>query len=363
MHEDDKKIKSNEDENNFQFTKKILNPYSEYCAYLAPLNGVMNLWISTVDSKESPTPLTRNTEGDIWDVYWATGAILYFVHKDKKGVSWIYAINLAISNEVKRIAEKYDYEQMVASMLPIVRKFYTSTEYRNNVISRLCGWPEINDSLMKIDTELSFDFYDELPSEKKECYLESMCWVYIYNILDGYKVEPEKWQEKIAYFNSLWLQLGKRRCETLEKRGAPQIYLMDVPKNIIPRGRKAISLIHEAILEEFPTRYLSSRKEEYIKILNGYRKAHLFPCKNDPDDLLWVAYEQHHCEISVGFGRKDIGMSLRVGFPWAANYPIYRVYSFTELELVMEKLCSLLKFAYPYHKKFFGDFHRFTANK
>lgn len=63
-----------------------------------------------------------------------------------------------MGKKIREVAEVHTFELIVALHLSMVKKFYTDSEYRNNVLDRLCGYPETKYPLVKTDTIASFDF-------------------------------------------------------------------------------------------------------------------------------------------------------------------------------------------------------------
>jgi hypothetical protein len=137
------------------------------------------------------------------------------------------------------------------------------------------------------------------------------------------------------------------------------VFHMDIPKSLLPRGSRAVSLIQEIILSEFPNRRLASRKEQEIMVLTNTRDAYVFPCKEHGDDILWISYDQYDYTIDGGFGCRDLNMSFSFALPWGTPASSYIVYTFAELELVMKKLCAILKWSHPYHREFFEQIRKF----
>lgn len=78
-------------------TQARLSPDGTRLSYLAPKNGVLNVWVGPVEQPEAAEPVTNDTERGVRDYSWAyTGnAILY--HQDKGGdENWhVYRVALA----------------------------------------------------------------------------------------------------------------------------------------------------------------------------------------------------------------------------------------------------------------------------
>ena len=48
-----------------------ISPDGDYLSYLAPVEGVLNVWITAVEDPDSTRPITNDEERGIW-FYWFT---------------------------------------------------------------------------------------------------------------------------------------------------------------------------------------------------------------------------------------------------------------------------------------------------
>jgi dipeptidyl aminopeptidase/acylaminoacyl peptidase len=78
---------------NPEYRNVQISPDGRYLAYLAPLGGVRNLWVASVDAPRNARPLTRITDRDIgWDYRWAhTNRHLVFSRDHEGDENWRYA--------------------------------------------------------------------------------------------------------------------------------------------------------------------------------------------------------------------------------------------------------------------------------
>ena len=57
---------------NPEYRNVKISPDGKHLSYLAPLDGVRNLWVAPVDAPGDAQPVTRATDRDIgWDFRWA----------------------------------------------------------------------------------------------------------------------------------------------------------------------------------------------------------------------------------------------------------------------------------------------------
>lgn len=343
--------------------KKKISPDGRYYAFLNEHNGFQNIWKGDSSENKPPYPITDQTKEDIRQFDWSrTSNSVVFTMKDENGILSLYNANIH-DGRVSRLARKHDYDQLVASMIPIVSSIYDSKKEQNKILELVLSYPKTFHVSPKVDTEVSFELYNELSSEKKEAYLHSMCWSYLDSKLNPFVLEPQKWQRNAAYYDSQESERYKRRVAGLRELNVRTIWLGDVPKEIIPRGTRAVSLIQETILKEFPDRILQTKKKREIRVLHRYAEVYFFPRKEQENDILWVSYDQYHCEIGVGFGRADMELFLEYNFPWASRYPKYEVVSMNELENVVNSLCAAMKYVYPYFQRFIDAYNKLRSEQ
>jgi dipeptidyl aminopeptidase/acylaminoacyl peptidase len=74
-----------------------LSPDGSYVAFLAPLNGVLNVWVGPADNPDAAKPVTRDTGRGIRAYFWAYTSrhILYIQDKDGDENWRIYSVDLA----------------------------------------------------------------------------------------------------------------------------------------------------------------------------------------------------------------------------------------------------------------------------
>ncbi len=74
-----------------------ISPDGEYLSYLAPVEGVLNVWIATVDDPDSARPITRDEERGIRYYDWTYDGQHILYYQDAKGdEDWhVYATNIA----------------------------------------------------------------------------------------------------------------------------------------------------------------------------------------------------------------------------------------------------------------------------
>lgn len=340
--------------------KRKDSPCGKYYAYLEPIDGIIKVWVAKKGDRASASPITNGTNHDVTEFNWNDRSRLVFVQTDDRGVPHIYRY-YPDDGSVRCIAERHDHVQMATLLQSIMRGVYNDTERQNEILELLCGWPEIKDplSLTKIDAQVNFAYYNGLPSEEKEGFLYILSRVYIYVLIRYCILEPEEWEEPLRNYDLLWPVLKEHRLARIRSLNISTVFHMDIPKSLLPRGSRAVSLIQEIILSEFPNRRLASRKEQEIMVLTNTRDAYVFPCKEHGDDILWISYDQYDYTIDGGFGCRDLNMSFSFALPWGTPASSYIVYTFAELELVMKKLCAILKWSHPYHREFFEQIRKF----
>ena len=74
-----------------------ISPDGEYLSYLAPVAGVLNVWIAEVEDPDSARPITRDEERDIRDYTWTYDGQHILYYQDARGdENWhVYATNIA----------------------------------------------------------------------------------------------------------------------------------------------------------------------------------------------------------------------------------------------------------------------------
>ena len=74
-----------------------INPDGEYLSYLAPVEGVLNVWIAAVDDPDSARPITNDEERGIRHYDWTYDRQHILYYQDAKGdEDWhVYATNIA----------------------------------------------------------------------------------------------------------------------------------------------------------------------------------------------------------------------------------------------------------------------------
>ncbi|MCJ7445893.1 MAG: S9 family peptidase [Methanotrichaceae archaeon] len=104
-------------------TSVLLSQDGTRISYLAPVNGVLNVWVSPVDSPEAAKPVTNDTYRGIRSYDWAYTNEHIFYYQDKNGdENWhIYSVNLT-SGEIKDLTP---FENVQARMYTKSIKFPT----------------------------------------------------------------------------------------------------------------------------------------------------------------------------------------------------------------------------------------------
>jgi dipeptidyl aminopeptidase/acylaminoacyl peptidase len=79
-----------------------LSPDGEHLSYLAPVEGVLNIWVGPADDPKAAKPITRDTGRGIHDYFWAytNRHIVYLQDKDGDENWRVYSVNLD-TDEVK----------------------------------------------------------------------------------------------------------------------------------------------------------------------------------------------------------------------------------------------------------------------
>lgn len=78
-------------------TMARISPDGEYLSYLAPVEGVLNVWVTAVEDPNSARPITRDEERGIRDYSWTYDGQHILYYQDARGdENWhVYATNIA----------------------------------------------------------------------------------------------------------------------------------------------------------------------------------------------------------------------------------------------------------------------------
>ncbi|MDJ0979896.1 MAG: S9 family peptidase [Erythrobacter sp.] len=78
-----------------------LSPDGKWLSWLAPLDGVLNIWLAPRDDQAAAKPITRSTERPIRSQFWApdSSAVLYIQDKGGDENFLLYAVNVASGDE------------------------------------------------------------------------------------------------------------------------------------------------------------------------------------------------------------------------------------------------------------------------
>ena len=98
-----------------------ISPDGRWLAYLAPLDGVLNVWVGPADDPERARPVTRDTHRGIRSFYWAYTSRYILYSQDTAGdENWhIYSVDL----ETDRIRDLTPIEGIAARILAVSRRF------------------------------------------------------------------------------------------------------------------------------------------------------------------------------------------------------------------------------------------------
>lgn len=124
-----------------------LSPDGKQLAYLAPLDGVLNVWVGPVDDIKKAKAVTKDTHRGIRGFFWAYTSehILYSQDKDGDEDNHVYSINLAsgdikdltpiekIAAQIEGVSEKFPEEILVGINDRGERQYHDI--YRINLIS------------------------------------------------------------------------------------------------------------------------------------------------------------------------------------------------------------------------------------
>ena len=97
-----------------------LSPDGSGLAFLAPLDGVLNVWVGPADDPESAKPVTRDRVRGIRIFFWAHTNEHVIYLQDKAGdENWrVYAVDLATTEaKLRRIAEDFELTTFAAYLL------------------------------------------------------------------------------------------------------------------------------------------------------------------------------------------------------------------------------------------------------
>ena len=78
-------------------TQVTISPDGERIAFLAPLDGVLNVWVGPVDAVADAKPVTRDTGRGIRQYFWSyhPGYLLYGQDRDGDENWHLYAVDVA----------------------------------------------------------------------------------------------------------------------------------------------------------------------------------------------------------------------------------------------------------------------------
>lgn len=98
-----------------------LSPDGKQLAYLAPVNGVLNVWVGPVDDISKARPVTKDTHRGIRGFFWAytSKQILYSQDKDGDEDYHVYSVNL----ETDEIKDLTPIEKIAAQIEGVSEKF------------------------------------------------------------------------------------------------------------------------------------------------------------------------------------------------------------------------------------------------
>ncbi len=98
-----------------------LSPDGKQLAFLAPLDGVLNVWVGPVDDIKAAKAVTKDTHRGIRGFFWAytSNHILYSQDKDGDEDNHVYSINL----ETGEIKDLTPIEKIAAQIEGVSEKF------------------------------------------------------------------------------------------------------------------------------------------------------------------------------------------------------------------------------------------------
>ena len=90
-------------------------------SYLAPMDGVMNVWVAPVDAIQEARPVTQDTDRGIWFYVWTYNPDRILYIQDSEGdENWhVYAVDV----ETRETRDLTPFEGVHAMMLPMSRRF------------------------------------------------------------------------------------------------------------------------------------------------------------------------------------------------------------------------------------------------
>lgn len=215
----------------------------------------------------------------------------------------------------------------------------------------------------KVVLETGFEYYKALDDSEKEEYIELMCWERLTQQGLLYGRRDKNWLQTLEEKGNLYRAKHKFQKQAIvdEKLASlpPSTYILDVPKELLPRGRQATKLIQQIVLERFPERWLNPRGTRAVGLGDIRRgrqfDAYLFPSRADANDVLWIEYDQRQCRLKGGFGNARHNFYSGFALPcWAFNsgyYSVEGIVSMEALQTVTWEFCSMLSIVYPYHKR------------
>jgi len=124
-----------------------ISPDGKQLAYVAPVDGVLNVWVGPADKPDAAKPITFDKHRGIINYFWAftNKHILYVQDKNGDEDNHVYAVNLAdnsvkdltpiekIAAQIENVSEKFPEEILVGINDRDERQFHDI--YRINIIS------------------------------------------------------------------------------------------------------------------------------------------------------------------------------------------------------------------------------------
>lgn len=248
--------------------------------------------------------------------------------------------------------------KFISVIVRLVTDFFST---QHHVVDRMVG-------RAKVVLETGFEYYKALDESEREEYIELMCWERLTQQGLLYGRRDKKWLQTLEERGNLYRAKHKFQKQAIvDKKLAslpPSTYILDVPKELLPRGRQATKLIEQIVLEKFPERWLNPKGKRAVgpgDITRGTQfDAYLFPSRDDANDVLWIAYDQRQCLLSGGFGNAKHDFYSGFALPcWASNsgyYSVEGIVSMEALQSVAWKFCSMLSIVYPYHKRLWDGY-------
>lgn len=94
----------------------MVNPAGDYLAFLAPHNGVMNVWVRSLDADDA-RPITQSEERPIRTYFWAENSEQIIYMQDRGGDEnfRLYAVDISNSEEIELTPDENIQARMVAT--------------------------------------------------------------------------------------------------------------------------------------------------------------------------------------------------------------------------------------------------------